>query len=293
MTEPTQQAGPTGQNTGQNTGEGRAPSPVPRRFTIPSLLAKTARGEKLTMLTAYDSTVAPLLAQGGVEMLLIGDSMGNVALGLDSTLPVSVADITAATAAVARSTSLPLIVADLPFGSYEGSDQQAFETSVALLKAGAQAVKLEGGAHRAPTVRFLVENGIPVMGHLGYTPQSQHTLGGPRLQGRGSAKRQELLDDALALERAGAFAVVLEMVPAGLAEEVTDQLKIPTIGIGAGPSCDGQVLVWADMAGMTEWTPSFVHRFAEVGTELQRAAASFVAATKEGSFPGPDNYRDD
>lgn len=261
------------------------------RLTIPSLQAKAASGEKLTMLTAYDSTIAPILATAGVEMLLVGDSIGNVALGFDSTLPVSLQDILTATAAVARSTSRPLIIADLPFGSYEADQRQAFEASVSLLKVGAQGVKLEGGASRAHLVKFLVDNGVPVMGHLGYTPQSQHTIGGPRLQGRGTTNKKKMITDALALERAGAFSIVLEMVPADLAREITQHLAIPTIGIGAGPACDGQVLVWADMAGMTEWTPSFVHRFAEIGKELRRAATDFVTATKDSSFPGSKNYQ--
>lgn len=259
---------------------------------IPKLLATKSRGERLTMLTAYDATVAPLFEAAGVDMLLIGDSMGNVALGYDSTIPVSLDDIERSTAAVARSTSRVLIVADLPFGPYEASEEDAFRASSRLLKAGAQAVKLEGGKPRAHLVKFLVDNGIPVMGHLGYTPQAEHTLGGPRLQGKGSAG-EELIADARALEEAGAFAVVLEMIPAGLAGTVTEKLTIPTIGIGAGPRCDGQVLVWTDMAGMTDWSPSFARRFAEIGKELQRAAEEYIQATRACSFPAIENYRNE
>lgn len=260
------------------------------RVRIPQLLAAKKDGRILTMLTAYDSTIAPLLEASGVDMLLVGDSMGNVALGYDSTIPVSIDDMERATAAVARSTSRALIIADLPFGAYEASEADAFRASARLLKAGAQAVKLEGGTSRAHLVKFLVDNGIPVMGHLGYTPQAEHALGGPRLQGRGHAG-EKLVADARALEEAGAFSVVLEMVPGNLAETVTEKLRIPTIGIGAGPHCDGQVLVWSDMAGMTDWSPSFARRFGEIGAALQQAATEYVDATRGREFPAPANFR--
>lgn len=249
-----------------------------------------ADGEKITMLTAYDACIAPLLEAAGVDVLLVGDSIGNVSLGYSSTLPVSLDDIVRATGSVSRSTSRSFILADLPFGSFEANNTQAFEAASALMVAGAGGVKIEGGEHRAEVIRFLTQNGIPVMGHLGYTPQSEHTLGGPRLQGRGEAKEQ-LLRDALAIEEAGAFGIVLEMVPANIAAKITQSVAVPTIGIGAGPDCDGQVLVWADMAGMTDWTPSFVRRFAELGKELQNAAGDYVSSTKDGSFPGSDNYK--
>lgn len=242
------------------------------------------------MLTSYDSLTAPIFERAGIDMLLVGDSMGNVMLGYPGTLKVTAADIERAVGAVARSTTRPLIVADLPFGTYEVDMVRAFDTSADLIRAGGHAVKLEGGAPMAPLVRELVSNGIPVMGHLGYTPQSEHALGGPRIQGRGAAGKA-LLHDAVALADAGAFALVLEMVPANLARQVTNELQIPTIGIGAGPDCSGQVLVWADMAGMTEWTPSFVHRFGELGRELESSASRYVSAVQDGTFPGEGNYR--
>ena len=262
----------------------------PKRVRLPHLQEAKEGGRRITMLTAYDALTAPILEAAGVDMLLVGDSLGNVMLGLDSTLGVTMEDMESATRAVARSTSRPLLVADLPFGAYETSVAQAFESAARLMRAGAHAVKLEGGEERVPAVRGLVQNGIPVMGHLGYTPQSEHALGGPRLQGRGD-EGEKLWADALALQEAGAFAVVLEMTPARLAQQVTEALKIPTIGIGAGPACDGQVLVWSDMAGMTEWTPSFVHRFAELGSALRDAASAYVNAVEDGTFPGPTNYR--
>ena len=262
----------------------------PRRVRLHHLQQAKDDRRPLTMLTAYDALTAPIFEAAGVDMLLVGDSLGNVTLGYDSTLKVTLEDMERAVAAVARSTSRPLIVADLPFGTYETGPQTAFEAAAQLMRAGAHAVKLEGGVERVPAVEMLVGGGIPVMGHIGYTPQSEHALGGPRLQGRGSSG-ERLWADALALQEAGAFGVVLEMVPAQLAKEITKALKRPTIGIGAGPRCDGQVLVWSDMAGMTEWTPSFARRFGELGAELQRAAAEYVGAVKKGSFPGPDNYR--
>lgn len=260
------------------------------RVRVHHLRRAKQEGRPLTMLTAYDALTAPILEASGVDMLLVGDSLGNVMLGHASTLPVTLEDMERATAAVARSTSRVLVVADLPFGTYEASPEQALASAVRLMRAGAQAVKLEGGRARAASVRALTESGIPVVAHLGYTPQSEHLLGGPRMQGRDD-EGAELLADARALEEAGAVALVLEMVPAGIAARVTDGLTIPTIGIGAGPDTDGQVLVWSDMAGMTEWTPSFVHRFGELGSELRRAATAYVEAVRERSFPAEGNYR--
>lgn len=261
------------------------------RVRIPHLQKAYREGRRLTMLTAYDATVAPLLEAAGVDMLLVGDSLGNVALGHQSTLPVELSDMVRSTEAVARSTTRPLIVTDLPFGSFEQGTAQAFGSAATLLKAGAQAVKMEGGAERAHLIRFLVENGIPVMGHLGYTPQAENALGGPRLQGKGELG-DKLLADAHSVAEAGAFGLVLEMVPASLARRVTEELDIPTIGIGAGPDCSGQVLVWADMAGMGAWSPSFARRFGEVGQALTEAARAYVEETQAGSFPGPDHYRE-
>jgi len=251
-----------------------------------------AEGIPLTMLTAYDALTAPILEAAGVDMLLVGDSLGNVILGHSSTLPVTLEDMERATAAVARSTSRAMIVADLPFGTYEDTVEHAFASAARLMKAGAHAVKLEGGRSRAHIIAGLVSAGIPVCAHLGYTPQSENTLGGPRMQGRG-AGADALRRDAEAVEQAGAFAVVFEMVPASIATELTQSLTIPTIGIGAGPNTDGQVLVWSDMAGYSEWTPSFVRTFGKLGQALRDAASDYVEAVRERSFPGPDNYKND
>ncbi len=261
-----------------------------KRLRVSDVVAAKTEGRKLSMLTAYDSVTAPIFERAGIDMLLVGDSIGNVMLGYPGTLQVEISDMVRATGAVARSAKNTFVVADLPFGTYELDANLAFESAVALMKAGAQAVKLEGGTTQAHIVKALVSGGIPVMGHLGYTPQSEHALSGPRLQGRGD-QAQKLVDDALALQEAGAFSVVLEMVPSNTATKVTAALDIPTIGIGAGPNCDGQVLVWSDMAGMTEWTPSFVHRFAELGEELESAATAYHTAVADGEFPTQKNYR--
>ena len=274
-------------------GEGaRASSQTPplfsaQRVRIQHIARAKAEGIPLTMLTAYDALTAPILEAAGVDMLLVGDSLGNVILGHRSTLPVTLEDMERATAAVARSTSRVMIVADLPFGSYEDSPEHAFASATRLMKAGAHAVKLEGGESRAHIIEALVTAGIPVCAHLGYTPQSENTLGGPRMQGRGPSA-DALRHDAEAIEKAGAFAVVFEMVPAGIATELTASLAIPTIGIGAGPNTDGQVLVWSDMAGYSDWTPSFVRQFGQLGQALHEAASDYVEA-----FPGPDNYKND
>lgn len=247
-------------------------------------------GRKLTMLTSYDALTAKILEAGGVDLILVGDSYGNVMLGYQGTLEVSLENMETATRAVAHAVRKPLVVADLPFGSYEASPQQAFHSAVRLMKQGANAVKLEGGAARADAVRLLTSSGIPVVGHLGFTPQSENSLGGPRMQGRGEA-RQQVIEDALALQSAGICALVLELVPAPLATEITQMLDIPVIGIGAGPETDGQVLVWSDMAGMSDWVPSFVRKFAELGNALKQATSDFCEAVKNGSFPAHSNYR--
>ena len=258
-----------------------------QRVRIQHIARAKAEGIPLTMLTAYDALTAPILEAAGVDMLLVGDSLGNVILGHSSTLPVTLEDMERATAAVARSTSRAMIVADLPFGTYEDTVEHAFASATRLMKAGAHAVKLEGGQSRAHIIASLVSAGIPVCAHLGYTPQSENTLGGPRMQGRG-AGADALRRDAEAIEKAGAFAVVFEMVSA-----LTQSLSIPTIGIGAGPNTDGQVLVWSDMAGYSDWTPSFVRKFGQLGAALREAASEYVEAVRERSFPGPDNYKND
>ncbi|MGY1745537.1 3-methyl-2-oxobutanoate hydroxymethyltransferase [Blastococcus sp. SYSU D00695] len=260
------------------------------RVRIHHLQQAKERGEKWAMLTAYDTYAAAVFEEAGIPVMLVGDSAGNVVMGLNSTVPVTVEDILFMTRAVTRSTKRALIVADLPFGSYESGPQQAFDTAVRLMKeGGAQAVKLEGGVRVAPQIRLLTEAGIPVMAHIGFTPQSEHTLGGFRVQGRGAGAEQ-LLADARAVQEAGAFAVVMEMVPAAVAAQVTKELRIPTVGIGAGPDCDAQVLVWPDMAGLTGGrVPRFVKKYAELRGELLRAAREYADEVRAGTFPGPEH----
>nr|WP_249933242.1 3-methyl-2-oxobutanoate hydroxymethyltransferase [Blastococcus sp. CCUG 61487] len=242
------------------------------------------------MLTAYDTYSAAIFEEAGIPVMLVGDSAGNVVMGHSSTVPVTVEDMLLLTKAVTRSTKRSLIVADLPFGSYESGPQQAFATAVRLMKeGGAQAVKLEGGERVAPQIELLHDSGIPVMAHIGFTPQSEHALGGFRVQGRGAGAEQ-LLADARAVQEAGAFAVVLEMVPAAIAGEVTRELTIPTIGIGAGPDCDAQVLVWPDMAGLNGGrVPKFVKKYADLRGELLRAAQEYADEVLGGTFPGPEH----
>ena len=262
------------------------------RVRVHHLQQAKERGEKWAMLTAYDTVSASVFEEAGIPVLLVGDSAGNVVLGHTSTVPVTVEDILLLTKAVTRSTKRPLVVADLPFGSYESGPQQALETSFRMMKEGsAQAVKLEGGVRVAAQIRALVDAGIPVMAHIGFTPQSEHALGGFRVQGRGAGGEQ-LRADAHAVQDAGAFAVVLEMVPAEIAGQVTKELAIPTIGIGAGVDCDAQVLVWPDMAGWTgsgARVPRFVKRYADLRGELLRAAREYAEDVRTGSFPGPEH----
>jgi 3-methyl-2-oxobutanoate hydroxymethyltransferase len=255
------------------------------KVRIPHLSAAKRAGEKLTMLTAYDAPTAHLFDAAGLDLLLVGDSIGDNMLGYANTLPVSLNDLERATRAVAGATKRALVVADLPFGSYEDSASHAFASAVQLLKAGAEAVKFEGGRRVCSQVELLVASGIPVFGHLGYTPQSIHALGGPRWQGRDDDAVADLLSDALALQDAGVAAIVLELLPSLAATHLTEALDVPTIGIGAGPGCDGQVLVWTDMAGITETSPSFVQRFGEVGQALQQAATAYLTAVRGGSYP--------
>ncbi len=260
-----------------------------RRVTVRDLQLAKDRGERWAMLTSYDMLTAALFDEAGFPVLLVGDSAGNNVLGYDTTVPVTVDDMLPLVRAVARSTTRSLVVADLPFGSYQGSPEQAFTHAVRFLQVGAQAVKLEGGRRVLPQVELLVESGIPVMGHLGLTPQSVNTLGGYRVQGRGDAG-DRLIEDALALQDAGAFAVVLEVVPGDLAERVTKELTIPTIGIGAGPGCDAQVLVWTDMAGLTPGNgPKFLKRYADLRTVLGDAAREFADDVREGRYPAAEH----
>ena len=263
-----------------------------RRVTVSDLAKAKARGEKWPMLTAYDALTAHVFDEAGIPVLLVGDSAGMVVFGHDTTIPVTMDELVPLTAAVVRGTSRALIVADLPFGSYQSSPEAALAAGVRFLKeAGAHAVKLEGGHRVLRQAEELVAAGIPVMGHLGLTPQSVNVFGGYRVQGRGE-DGERLLQDAKALEASGAFAVVLECVPAELAARVTGAVSIPTIGIGAGPGCDAQVLVWQDMAGLSPRTPKFVKRYADVAGVLGQAARSFADEVVGGQFPSEEySYR--
>ena len=252
---------------------------------------REAKGqEKLVMLTAYDST-ARVMDMAGVDALLVGDSLGMVMLGYPDTLSVTVDDMVRHCAAVARGAQKALVVCDMPFMSYHVSVEETVRNAGRLMTEGrAQAVKLEGGAEFAAEVRALTRASIPVMGHLGLTPQSVNAFGGFKVQGKSMAAAQKLLDDARALQEAGAFALVLECVPAPLAERVTQALSIPVIGIGAGAGCDGQVLVWQDMTGMTlSHLPRFVKRFGEVGASLRSAVEAYAREVRAGAFPGEDH----
>jgi 3-methyl-2-oxobutanoate hydroxymethyltransferase len=258
----------------------------PKRVRVPHLQAMKDRGERIAMLTSYDQLTAEIFDQAGIPVLLVGDSAANNVLGYETTLPVTVDELIPLVRAVSRAARRALVVADLPFGSYQTSPEQALTTSVRFMKeAGAHAVKLEGGAAVVEQVRTLVGAGIPVMAHLGFTPQSEHSLGGYRVQGRGDHAEQ-LVQDALAVEAAGAFAVVLEMVPADVAKRVTAELAVPTIGIGAGVDCDGQVLVWQDMAGLRSGPmPRFVKQYADLRSVLTDAATAFQDEVSTGVFP--------
>ena len=269
-------------------GSGASGATAPaKRVRIHQLRAMKERGERFAMLTSYDQLTAAIFDEAGIPVLLVGDSAANNVLGYDTTLPVTVDELLPLVRAVSRGARRALVVADLPFGSYQSSAEQALETAVRFLKeGGAQAVKLEGGAHLTAQVEACVRAGIPVMAHVGFTPQSEHALGGYRVQGRGEAG-DELVADALAMESAGAFAVVLEMVPGDVAKRITAELRIPTIGIGAGIDCDGQVLVWQDMAGLRSGPmPRFVKQYADLRGVLAQAAADFAGDVADGEFPG-------
>lgn len=260
-----------------------------KRLTIRDLAAAKTRGEKWPMLTAYDQYAAQIFDEAGVPVLLVGDSAANNVLGYESTVPVTVDELIPFVRAVVSSTRHALVVADFPFGSYEASPQQALETGVRFLKeGGAQAVKLEGGRRVVHQVEALVSSGIPVMGHLGLTPQSVNTMGGYRVQGRGEAGDQ-LLRDAKELEHAGAFAVVLEAVPVELAQRVTASLSIPTVGIGAGNGTDAQVLVWQDLLGLNPRPPKFVRPYADLRSVMTDAVTAWSADVRSGTFPDAEH----
>lgn len=261
----------------------------PRRVRTLDLIKAKTEGRRWAMLTSYDQYTAALFEQAGVEALLVGDSAANNVYGYETTLPVTVDELIPLARAVSSATSRALIVADLPFGSYEISDEQAVGTAVRFMKeAGVHAVKLEGGVSVASRIRAITTAGIPVMAHIGFTPQAEHNLGGYKVQGRGDAG-EALLADARAVAEAGAFSVVMEMVPAGLAAQVSAEMTIPTVGIGAGADCDAQVLVWQDMAGLrTGRAPRFVKRYADLHSVLSDAVGRYVDEVKSGEFPEPE-----
>jgi 3-methyl-2-oxobutanoate hydroxymethyltransferase len=261
-----------------------------RRITLHDLVAAKERGERWPMLTAYDAMMAGIFDEAGVPVLLVGDSAANVVYGYDTTSPVTMDELVPLVAAVSRATRRALVVADMPFGSYQSGPEQALAQAARFLKeGGAHAVKLEGGQRVLPQVEALVGAGIPVMGHLGLTPQSVNALGGYRVQGRGGAGEQ-LIRDAKDLEAAGAFAVVLEVVPADLAQRVTDTLSIPTVGIGAGNGCDAQVNVWQDLVGLSAGPrPRFVRPYADVRSVVTDAVKAWSSDVVSGAYPGAEN----
>jgi 3-methyl-2-oxobutanoate hydroxymethyltransferase len=260
------------------------------RTTLSNLQKLARDGEKIAVLTCYDASFATLLENAGVDVLLVGDSLGMVVQGEETTLPVSMDDMIYHTRCVAHGAKKTFIVADMPFGSYQQGPALAMRNAAKLMAAGAQMVKLEGGVVMAKTVAFLVERGIPVCGHVGLTPQSVHQLGGYKVQGKGDAAAQKLIEDALALQQAGAGLLVLEAIPAALARQVTQQLTIPTIGIGAGPDCSGQVLVLYDLLGIYPGkTLKFAKNFMTDAEGIPAAVGNFVRAVKQGDFPAPEH----
>jgi 3-methyl-2-oxobutanoate hydroxymethyltransferase len=264
---------------------------VPARITVPAVRSRKAAAgtAPLVMVTAYDAPTARLADAADVDLLLVGDSLAMVVLGYDDTLSVTVDDMVHHTAAVSRTAPRALVVGDLPWMSYHVSVEDTVRNAARLIRAGATAVKLEGGTKRLPMVRALVDAEIPVMGHLGLTPQSVHALGGFKVQGRRPEAADALVEDALALVEAGVFAVVLEAVPAAVARRVTEAVPVPTIGIGAGPTCDGQVLVLHDLLGLEDRVlPRFVRRYASLRADGTAAVAAFAADVRSGAFPGPD-----
>jgi 3-methyl-2-oxobutanoate hydroxymethyltransferase len=267
-----------------------APTAPVKRVRTHHLREMKERGEKITMLTAYDMYTAATFDEAGIDLLLVGDSASNNVLGNETSLPVTVDELLPLTRAVSRSVRRAMVVGDLPFGSYQASPEQGYLTAVRFMKeAGAHAVKLEGGAEMAPVIDKCTHGGIPVMAHIGFTPQSEHTLGGYRVQGRGDAS-DRVIADAHAVQEAGAFAVVMEMVPGDVAEQISKELTIPTIGIGAGAGCDGQVLVWQDAFGLrTGRMARFVKQYADVHGVLLDAARAYAAEVKDGSFPAPEH----
>ncbi len=289
MTSTPDSSRPADETTAPYGGASAAPARR-KRVRIPHLQQMKDRGERWAMLTSYDMYTAEIFDEAGIPALLVGDSAGNNVFGHATTVPVTLEEMIPLTRAVARGASHALVVADLPFGTYQASPEQGYLSAARLMKEGlAHAVKLEGGVEMAATIERMTKGGIPVMAHIGFTPQSEHSLGGYRVQGRGEAA-EKLLEDARAVQAAGAFAVVLEMVPAGAAARVTEELDIPTIGIGAGADCDAQVLVWQDMAGMGNGrSPRFVKKFANVRSVLGEAASTYASEVAGGTFPAAEH----
>jgi len=261
-----------------------------RKTSILDLARMKAEGTKIVMITAYDALFARIFDDAGVDVILVGDSLGMVVLGHPDTLNVTMEDMVRHTAAAARGRKRAFLAADMPFLSYQAGLSDAIRNAGRLLQAGAEAVKLEGGRNAAETIRAIASADIPVMGHIGLTPQSVHRMGGYRVQGKTDPQRERLLDDAAAVQEAGAFSVVLEGIPAALAGEITRALSIPTIGIGAGVACDGQVLVMQDLLGLfDEFRPKFVKRFGELRKPVAEAVGAYAAAVRDGSFPGKEH----
>jgi 3-methyl-2-oxobutanoate hydroxymethyltransferase len=280
----------SGVASGVASGGASGEAPARKRVRIPHLQAMKERGEKWAMLTAYDMYTAATFDEAGIPVLLVGDSASNNVFGNETSLPVTVDELIPLARAVTRSAPHALVIADLPFGSYQASPEQCFHTAVRFMKeASVHAVKLEGGAEMVPQVELLVRSGIPVMAHIGFTPQSEHSLGGYRVQGKG-ADAARLLADAQALEAAGAFAVLMEMVPGDVAADITRALSVPTVGIGAGNGCDAQVLVWQDMMGLrTGRLPRFVKQYADMHSLMLTAAKEYAADVTTGAFPAPEH----
>lgn len=281
-----EQAAPYGGAAGGAGGSGG-----PKRVRIRHFQQAKEQGLKIVGLTSYDVLTAGIFDAAGIDFLLVGDSAGNTVLGYDTTLPVTIDELIPLTRAVARGAKRALVVADLPFGSYEVNPREALHSAIRFMKeTGAHAVKLEGGERSAEQIRRIVEAGIPVMAHIGFTPQSEHGLGGHVIQARGEEGVEQLLRDARAVEAAGAFAVVLEMVPSEAARRVTESIRIPTISVGAGPHCDGQLLVWTDWAGLTSGRiPRFVQQYAQLAETLSDAAKAFRADVESGAYPAPEH----
>jgi 3-methyl-2-oxobutanoate hydroxymethyltransferase len=262
-------------------------TPAPGKLALPELIEMKRRGDRIVMVTAYDAPSGRIADDAGVDLILVGDSAAMVMLGHDSTVPATVDEMIILTRAVNRGARRPLVIADLPFGSYQVSDAQALETAIRFLKeAAADAVKLEGAGPMLSRVRALTSAGIPVMGHIGLTPQTATMLGGFKAQGRNAARAVQLYEDALALEAAGCFSIVLEAVPAPVSTRITEALSIPTIGIGAGAGCDGQVLVWHDLLGLYDGqSPRFVKQYAELAPTIRDAVAQYASEVRDGAFP--------